>query len=304
MIARCNALIANFALVTLVAATGCQLIPGYAQRMEPDFPIVDAHVHPDFPGGREPTSGIESTREEFWREMKEAHVMAAVALEQPNGNFAADLKPPQIFKCVGLGDNPNYRNVEEKLRTTGYHCLKIYLGYTHKFANDKSFQPAYALALKYQVPVIFHTGDTDSAQAEVKYSDPLTIDEVAVEHPKVTFVIAHLGNPWYQSAAEVAFKNPNVVVDLSGMMIGKLKDRAKIDRYLVEPIRWAWDYVENPEKFIYGSDWPVTDMATYLEAVKRAIPREHWCDVFYRNAVRVYHLAEASGHSCPPTALH
>ena len=34
----------------------------------------------------------------------------------------------------------------------------------------------------FDVPVVFHTGDTSSKRAKLKYADPLTIDEVAVDH--------------------------------------------------------------------------------------------------------------------------
>jgi hypothetical protein len=68
------------------------------------------------------------------------------------------------------------------------------LGYVHRYAYDRQYEPIYRLAQKYDVPVVFHTGDTNSVRAKIKFADPLTIDEVAVDHPKVTFVIAHCGN--------------------------------------------------------------------------------------------------------------
>jgi predicted TIM-barrel fold metal-dependent hydrolase len=46
------------------------------------------------------------------------------------------------------------------------------------------------------------------------------MDEVAVDHGDVRFVLAHLGNPWLIDAAEVIFKNPNVWADLSGLLVG------------------------------------------------------------------------------------
>jgi hypothetical protein len=39
---------------------------------------------------------------------------------------------------------------------------------------------------------------------------------------------------------------------------------------------------------MFGTDWPLTDIGPYLEAFKRAIPREHWKAVFHDNAARVY----------------
>jgi hypothetical protein len=160
----------------------------------------------------------------------------------------------------------------------------------HQYAFDRNYEPAYELAEKYHVPVVFHTGDTDSQWAKLKYADPLTVDEVAVDHPKVTFVLAHAGNPWIESAAEVAYKNPNVYLDGSAFLIGDLKQTApeQIETYLVKPVRWIFNYIGDPTKLMFGTDWPLTDIGPYLEAFKRAIPREHWKAVFHDNAARVY----------------
>jgi len=118
----------------------------------------------------------------------------------------------------------------------------------------------------------------------------LTIDEVAVDHPKVTFVIAHCGNPWIESAAEVAYKNPNVYLEGSALLIGDLtrSPREKVDTFVVKPLSWIFGYLENPTKLMFGSDWPLTDMRSTIEAFKRAIPPEHWKAVFHDNAARVF----------------
>jgi predicted TIM-barrel fold metal-dependent hydrolase len=140
--------------------------------------------------------------------------------------------------------------------------------------------------------VVFHTGDTDSRKAKLKYADPLTIDEVAVDHPNVTFVLAHAGNPWIQSAAEVAYKNPNVVIDGSAFLIGDLASRSPeiVETQLVAPVRWLFEYVADPKKLMFGTDWPLVRMEPYLRAFQKAIPREHWQAVFHDNAARVYGL--------------
>ena len=39
---------------------------------------------------------------------------------------------------------------------------------------------------------------------------------------------------------------------------------------------------------MFGSDWPLVSMKPYVEAYKRAIPKEHWKAVFYDNAARVF----------------
>ena len=160
----------------------------------------------------------------------------------------------------------------------------------HRYAYDQQYEPVYKLAEKYDVPVVFHTGDTYSAGAKLKYADPLTIDEVAVDHPRVRLVIAHCGNPWIESAAEVTYKNANVYIECSALLLGNLSEmpREKVETYVTRPIAWVFGYVEDPRKMMFGTDWPLTAMKPYVEAYKSAIPKAHWKAVFHDNAVRVF----------------
>jgi len=41
---------------------------------------------------------------------------------------------------------------------------------------------------------------------------------------------------------------------------------------------------------MFGTDWPLVSIKPYVEAHKRAIPKEHWRAVFHDNAVRVFKL--------------
>ena len=258
-----------------------------------ELKVIDAHTHANFSGSVESLSGIPFTRDEYLREFREAGIVGAVA-HTPSESSATDptLANEGVVHCFGLSSKVDSKKLEAGLKSGQHKCVKIYLGYFHQYAYDKNYEPAYRLAAKYNVPVVFHTGDTDTHTAKLKYADPLTIDEVAVDHPNVKFVIAHCGNPWHQSAAEVAYKNPNVFIECSGMMIGDLRNRtpAQIDRDLVQPISWIFGYVDDPKKFMFGTDWPLVNIKQYLDVYKRAIPREHWQAVFHDNAAELFKI--------------
>lgn len=259
--------------------------------------IIDAHTHTDFSGEVDKNRGVPITRKQYFDEWRRAGVVGAIAHTNSQGDTGEDLRTHNVVTCLGIDAKPKASHVEDSLKSGRYGCIKIYLGYVYQFANDKNYEPAYLLAEKYDVPVVFHTGDTNSTRAKLKFADPLTIDEVAVDHPSVRFVIAHSGNPWIQSAAEVAYKNPNVYLDGSALLIGNL-DRmppGKVDEYVVRPLAWVFGYLEDPGKLMFGSDWPLTDINSYVKAFKRAIPREHWKAVFHDNAVRVFKLKVESG---------
>ncbi|HYP15091.1 MAG TPA: amidohydrolase family protein [Bryobacteraceae bacterium] len=263
-------------LLLLLAITGTFVL---AQQ-----PVIDAHVHADF-GDRTPA--------QLLADWKQAGVVGAVFHTSRDGSGR---KPPEQPKnsitCLGVADSVDLAAIESGLKAKQYGCVKIYLGYVYRYASDPAYTPIYHLAAKYDVPVVFHTGDTITQDGKVKYAHPLTIDEVAVDHRKTTFVLAHCGNPWTQDAAEVAYKNPNVYLECSALLLGDLSRMApdKVNKYVVEPISWVFGYLEDPRKLLFGSDWPASDLKSYLEAYKRAIPREHWQLVFHDNAARVFRL--------------
>jgi uncharacterized protein len=254
--------------------------------------IIDAHTHAVLKNTPEGMKRPIPSKEEYLKEMAENNVVGAVSHTRYPGEYDEELSNRNIVFCYGIGDKVNEKEIEHGLKSGQYGCIKIYLGYIHRYASDKEYEPVYSLAEKYGVPVVFHTGDTYDVKAKLKYADPMTVDEVAVDHPKVRFVLAHCGNPWINTAAELAYKNPNVYLDVSGFLIGDLNRMSgeDIDVYMIQPIKWIFGYVENQSKILYGSDWPLVNMGQYINAVKKAIPEENWKAVFYENAMNVFKL--------------
>ncbi|MBE5781196.1 MAG: hypothetical protein E7328_05180 [Clostridiales bacterium] len=214
-------------------------------------------------------------------------------LDLDNYNFL-----PNTAYCAGI--NPNglcKENLKasmdafaKALKTD--HCvgLKVYAGYQFFYVNDPIYHPFYELAEHYNVPVVIHTGDTANPAAKVKYSHPLTVDDAAVDFPRVQFVMAHYGNPFIIEATEVAKKNPNVSIDLSGMAVGEIGPEDFSARYggYVQHLRTWMAYLDAYEKLMYGTDWPLADMQSYLRLMQSIVPEQHHKAVFYENALRVF----------------
>jgi uncharacterized protein len=278
-------------VIFLISGCASAPKPTSAESKDDTLKVIDVHTHTRFTGEPEQNSGIIMTREQYLKELREAGVVASIShTGQKREGYQESLRSENVIFCAGVGPKIDAASLESDLKSGKYGCIKIYLGYVHQYAYDKGYEPAYKLAEKYNVPIVYHTGDTYSTTGKLKYADPLTIDEVAVDHPKVNFVIAHCGNPWIQSAAEVAYKNPNVYLECSALLIGnmdKLK-RESVDGYVTQPVQWILGYLENPSKLMFGTDWPLSDIKPYLEAYKRAVPKEHWQAVFHDNAVKVF----------------
>ena len=272
-------------IIAALGAAGCA-----ADTPLPDR-VIDAHVHAAFDGGE--AAGGTYAAEEMERAFAAANVTGAVVM-LPQGSAEPRLVPGRSVQCAGIGPEPDLKAVDAALASGAVACLKIYLGYVYRMPDDPAYAPVYDLAARYGAPVVFHTGDTSTARAKLKYAHPLAIDELAVDRRDVTFVIAHCGNPWIETAAEVAYKNPNVYIECSALMTGDMDeiDPDHVERYVTDAIRYVWGYVEDPAKLMFGSDWPLVDIEAYVRAYAAAIPIEHHDAVFHDNAARVYGFGE------------
>ena len=65
----------------------------------------------------------------------------------------------------------------------------------------KELEIIYRAAEANGVPVMFHTGTSIFPGARNKYGDPIHVDDVAVDFPKLKILLAHGGRPlWMQTA--------------------------------------------------------------------------------------------------------
>lgn len=207
-------------------------------------------------------------------------------------------QPAHMGYCMGVASeeiteaNAEKTALEFERFVTNPHCLgiKLYPGYNAVYVNDKRHWPLFELARAYKVPVVIHTGDTARPGALLKYAHPLTVDEAAVNFPDVTFVMAHCGCPWFADAAEVAGKNANVCIDLSGLIEGSPKLLALFEQqagFLRQLHTWL-NYMGDYSRVMYGSDWPLVNIPLYIRAISHVVPERYHEDVFYNNALRIF----------------
>ena len=174
------------------------------------------------------------------------------------------------------------------LRTGAIKGLKLYPGYEAFYPHDPRMRVVYELAAEFGVPVMIHTGDTFDPKGKVKYAHPLEVDEVAVDFREVTFVICHLGNPWVTDAMEVIYKNENVVGDISGLTLGRFEER--FEQYMLRAAeRGARPSPGTPRRILYGTDWPICDMGSYIRFVRTWASRRRRTELMlWKNAARIF----------------
>jgi predicted TIM-barrel fold metal-dependent hydrolase len=204
------------------------------------------------------------------------------------------------IKNLGVVAGISYLDYKERdLRETAEYLqeglvkgLKLYPGYEPFYPWDKRCQVIYELCVEYDVPVMIHSGDTFTPHGKLKFAHPLQIDEVAVDHPELRIVICHLGNPWLRDCMEVVYKNRNVYADISGLVLGDFD--SKFENWMREQIEEVILYAGEPRYLLYGTDWPLASMESYLDFIRSLdmpVPTKDM--ILSDNAIRLFKLPVA-----------
>lgn len=263
--------------------------------------IVDCHTHLNRYEESEPAALVDR-----YRILKEAMDRNGVDYSLVLSSYVVTENRPSAAELIEvIGDDPSmgvvagvsyhgYRaqdlaDLRIMLRTGTVKALKLYPGYEAFYVHDPRMRVVYELAGEFEVPVMIHSGDTYDPKGKVKYAHPLEIDEVAVDFRGVTFVICHLGNPWVTDAMEVIYKNENVVGDISGLTLGHFEER--FEKYMLQQLNEVLAFAGDPSKLLYGTDWPICDMSSYIKFVRNLhLTEEETEQIFWKNSARIFNL--------------
>lgn len=204
---------------------------------------------------------------------------------------------PHLYVVAGLSYEQftpaELDELEPHVATGKLKGLKLYPGYQPFYPADLRWEPAYRFAARHRLPVMIHSGDTYDPRGKVKYAHPLHVDDVAVDHPDVNFVICHLGNPWIRDCMEVVYKNANVYTDLSGFVLGDFTDR--FETYMSRQVQDMLLYGVEPDNVLFGTDWPIATMESYLQFMDQiAIPQKDRQKIMSDNALALYRIDPAT----------
>lgn len=266
--------------------------------------IIDCHTHIN----NYHDEAEDASRARFdllQREMRRNRVDMALVLTsykvqpgRPSTRIAVDLTRDlkTVFVVAGISFEalvPDHLvELREYIQAGLVRGLKLYPGYEPFYPSDPKLHPVYELAAECRVPVMIHCGDTYTPKGKVKFSHPLNVDEVAVDHPDVNFVICHLGSPWIRDCMEVVYKNANCYADISGLVLGNFSDR--FERFMRKQLEEMLLFGVEPGKVLFGTDWPISSMESYLQFMQELkIPEEGKRKIYYENSAKLFGLSVA-----------
>lgn len=159
--------------------------------------------------------------------------------------------PKRLLSCgsVHPRHSSNVQADMDQLVRLGIRMIKIHPPHQLLFANDyvngvKELEAIYRTAEQHGIPVMVHTGTSIFPGARNRYGDPIFLDDVAVDFPKLKILMAHGGRPiWMTTAFFLLRRHRNVYLDISGIPPKLL-------------LQYFPRLQEIASKTLFGTDWP------------------------------------------------
>jgi len=234
----------------------------------------------------------------YYRARKLAAVVFTVDAETVTGRASA---PNEEIAAVAAANDdvlipfasvdPHRPNAAEEVqrlaRDHGVRGFKFHPNIQAFFPNDRTFYPVYEAIEAAGVPALFHTGHSGIGTGlpggggiRLKYSNPMHVDDVAVDFPGLQIVLAHPSFPWQDEAISVALHKQQVYIDLSGWS----------PKYFPEQlVRYANTQLR--DRVLFGSDYPLITPDRWLADFERANFKDDVRQLILKeNAIRLLQL--------------
>jgi len=199
---------------------------------------------------------------------------------------AAD--PARLVAVGGIRpDHPDpereIRRLARELRIRGLKLHPPHQGFRpdgYVTGDHPQLRRIYAACQEERLPVIFHTGTSVFPRARNRFSDPLFVEDVALDFPDLTIVLAHGGRPiWMTTAVFLARRCPNVWLEVSGVPPARL-------------LEYFPHLARDAGKTLFGTDWPgpgVKDIRRNLEEFRALdLPTDARTQILETNPRRVF----------------
>ena len=169
--------------------------------------------------------------------------------------YISDFCKEDPFRLIAFGSilatkkTGQENRIDELLDKLNLAGIKIHPSHQTVFPNDylngnESLRYLYEQCEKKGIPVMFHTGTSIFIGARNRFADPIYVDDVAVDFPRLKIILAHGGRPlWMDTSIFLIRRFPNVHMDVSSIPPSRL-------------LEYFPRLEDLSEKVLFGTDWP------------------------------------------------
>ena len=210
----------------------------------------------------------------------------AVAVSNSEIHLLCQMYPGKFigFASVSPDDPKCLENLEYAFSELKLAGLKLHPGRQRFYPTEERMKPIYEMCLRYDKPVIFHSGMSFEPDCFVKYSHPLNFEEVAAGYPKLRICLAHFGWPWIRETAMLMLKYSNVYADTALLYFDCAMEFYETS--FAKDIPSTWIDRSLRHQVMFGSNYPRFEQVRMAKAITRLGFRDSTIDLIKgRNAL-------------------
>ncbi len=167
------------------------------------------------------------------------------------------------FCSVDPQDPDAVEQLDHCVQDLGLRGLKMGPIYQNVAPTDSRFRRILHRAEELRIPTLIHQGTTFCTNVSLEIANPIQLQPLALEFPRLKMVIAHLGHPWVNETLVLIRKNRNVFADISALYYRPWQ----FYNALVSAMEYGV-----LDRLLLGSDYPFTTPASTIDAL-RAVNR-------------------------------
>ena len=184
------------------------------------------------------------------------------------------------------------REVDYWVRERGFRGVSLRPFMIGRPADDRHYYPFYAKCVELNVPVSIHASANWTMNRPSDLGHPRHFDQVACDFPDLKLILSHAGYPWVLEACLLAWKHPNLYLELA----------AHRPKYFIAPgagweplMRYGQSTIQ--DKVLYGTGSfllgmrPLDLLQEFHALPLRADVREKW---LWKNAAALLGLDPAA----------
>jgi predicted TIM-barrel fold metal-dependent hydrolase len=138
-----------------------------------------------------------------------------------------------------------------RCREQGAVGIKLHPSSQRFNPDDPNLWPIYTEAESLEMPVLSHGGFFPMDPESSDFSRPRAFARILRAHPRLRFVLAHMGNGYIDESLAMAKEFPNLHFDSSSVITGTIEPPQMSDDEAVALVRRF-----GAERILFGSDWP------------------------------------------------
>ena len=163
------------------------------------------------------------------------------------------------FCSVDPQDPDAVEQLDHCVQTLRLRGLKMGPIYQNVAPADSRFRRILKRAEELRVPLLIHQGTTFCANVSLEIANPIQLQPLALEFPKLVTVIAHLGHPWINETLVLIRKNRNMYADISALFYRPWQ--------FYNALVAAMEYGVL-DRLLLGSDYPFTTPQGTMDALR------------------------------------